>query len=137
MKTRKQNTQQKHSELQSHPEHLSPKTASENSNTPQVALAAPAPSAQQPRPPAAHTPAHHIPHTSPATPWRGVFFSGPESDQDREGDEIPVWHVYVGDEHAEPLSKVYNTHSFTRATSLANAMAHDRKLELINEAMPA
>ena len=69
-------------------------------------------------------------------PWRGVFFDGPEPDQDSEGDEIPVWVVYVGDEEAEPVGKVYRCHSFAPAQSLAERMAKDRRLELIHEAMP-
>jgi hypothetical protein len=70
-------------------------------------------------------------------PWRGVFFDGPQSDQDPEGDEIPVWVVYVGNEEAEPVSKVYKCYSFSSAEALAKRMARDRRLELILEAMPA
>ena len=70
-------------------------------------------------------------------PWRGVFFDGPQPDQDREGDEIPVWFVYVGDKDAEPVGKVYRCNSFAPAQSLAQRMAKDRKLELIQDAMPA
>jgi hypothetical protein len=70
-------------------------------------------------------------------PWQGVFFDGPQSDQDQEGDEIPVWVVYVGDEQAEPVGKVYECHSFPSAEALARRMARDRNLELIHEAMPA
>jgi hypothetical protein len=36
-------------------------------------------------------------------PWTGVFFDGPEAEQNREGEEILVWHVYVGTEDAEPV----------------------------------
>ena len=75
--------------------------------------------------------------TDTQTPWRGVFFDGPEPEQDRDGEEIPVWTVYVGDENANPLSRVYRVFSFAKAQSLANAMAKDRRLELIAEAMPA
>ena len=73
----------------------------------------------------------------PAKPWRGVFFEGPESAQDHEGEEIPVWYVFVGDKDAEPVGKVYHCYSFAPAQSLAQRMAKDRKLELIQEAMPA
>jgi len=69
--------------------------------------------------------------------WRGVFFEGPESDQDLEGDEIPVWFVYIGDKDAEPLGKVYRCHSFALAEALAHRMAEDRHLELVQEAMQA
>jgi hypothetical protein len=71
-----------------------------------------------------------------ARPWRGVFFDGPQSDQNADGDEIPVWFVYVGDEDAEPVGKVYHSHDFKAAGELARRMASDRGLELINEATP-
>jgi hypothetical protein len=78
------------------------------------------------------------PRSTPAIkPWRGVFFEGPEPAQDHEGDEIPVWYVFVGDKDAEPIGKVYRCSSFAPAQSLAQRMAKDRKLELIHEAMPA
>ncbi len=73
----------------------------------------------------------------PLKPWRGVFFDGPQSDQDQEGEEIPVWFVYVGDEEAEPVGKTYTCLSFNQAEALAQRMAKDRRLELIQEAMPA
>ena len=71
------------------------------------------------------------------SPWVGVFFDGPEPEQDREGEEIPVWHVYVGTKDAEPVSTVYRVFSFTKAQSPAQAMSNDRRLELIAEAQPA
>ena len=66
-----------------------------------------------------------------------MFFDGPEAEQDREGEEIPVWHVYVGTEDAEPVSRVYRVFSFTKAQSLTQAMSKDRRLELVAEAQPA
>ncbi len=76
--------------------------------------------------------------TTPQAPaWTGVFFDGPEAEQDREGEEIPVWHVYVGTEEAEPVSTVYRVFSFAKAQSLAQAMSKDRRLELVAEAQPA
>ena len=69
--------------------------------------------------------------------WRGIFFDGPQSDQNRDGDEIPVWLVYVGDEEAEPTGTVYKFHNFKAAEQLANKMAADRRLDLIHEASPA
>jgi hypothetical protein len=75
--------------------------------------------------------------TAPAGPWRGVFFDGPEPDQDHEGEEIPVWLVYVGDEEAEPTGTIYHLYNFHRAQALAERMAGDRCLELINEATNA
>jgi len=72
----------------------------------------------------------------PARQWRAVFFNGPESDRNADGDEIPVWLVYVGDEDAEPVGTVYHSHDFQAAEALARQMACDRRLELIHEAMP-
>jgi hypothetical protein len=73
----------------------------------------------------------------PAKPWRGVFFEGPESALDHEGDEIPAYYVFVGNEDAEPVGKVYRCNSYRPAQELAERMAKDRHLELIHEAMPA
>ena len=73
--------------------------------------------------------------TSPK-PSQVVFFDGPHSDQNADGDEIPVWVVYVGDEDANPVGKVYHSHDFKAAEQLAQDMARDRHLEFINEAMP-
>ena len=72
-----------------------------------------------------------------APQWRGVFFDGPQSDQDREGEEIPVWVVYVGDQDAEPVGTVYHCHDFKAAETLAKRMAKDRQLELVHEAATA
>jgi hypothetical protein len=69
--------------------------------------------------------------------YRAVFFDGPEPDRDREGEEVPVWAVYVGDEHAEPTGKVYHVHNFKSAETLAKRMSEDRRLDLIHEASPA
>ena len=69
--------------------------------------------------------------------YRAVYFDGPQPEQDAQGEEIPVWVVYVGDEEAEPTGKVYRCHNFTAAEKLAHAMAHDRRLDLIHEATTA
>jgi hypothetical protein len=71
-----------------------------------------------------------------AREWRGVFFDGPQSDQNHDGDEIPVWFVYVGNEDAEPTDHVYRIHDFHAAEELAHRMSRDRRLELIQDAMP-
>jgi hypothetical protein len=71
------------------------------------------------------------------TAWRGVFFDGPQADRNHEGDEIPVWSVYVGDEEAEPVGQVYLCHDYKAADALARRMAADRRLEFIHEASPA
>jgi len=90
----------------------------------------------------ASAPANVRPSVSKSNPqpvraWRGVFFDGPEPEQNRDGDEIPVWFVYVGDKDAAPVGTVYKPHNFKSAEGLAKRMSHDRRLELINEAMPA
>ena len=72
-----------------------------------------------------------------AASWRGVFFNGPESDQNADGDEIPIWHVYVGNEEAEPQHTVYTVFSFDLAQDLAQRMSRDRNLELVQDATPA
>jgi len=69
--------------------------------------------------------------------YRAVYFDGPQSDRDHEGEEIPAWVVYVGDEDAEPVAQVYTCHDFTSAEALAKRMAHDRRLDLIHEATTA
>ena len=69
--------------------------------------------------------------------WRGVFFDGPQSDTNADGDEIPIWFVYVGNEEAEPQHTVYTCFSFDLANDLAHRMARDRHLELIQDASPA
>lgn len=66
-----------------------------------------------------------------------IYANGPESDIDCEGEEIPCWTVYAGDEEAEPTSKVYTFHNLAGALALANKMAADRRVELVNETMPA
>ena len=78
-------------------------------------------------------------HDAPAHTgaWRGVYFDGPQSDQNHDGDEIPVWFVYVGDAEAEPTDTVYACHNFQAAETLARRMSQDRRLELIHEASPA
>jgi hypothetical protein len=71
---------------------------------------------------------------TPASPWRGVFFDGPRPDQGEDGEEVPVWVVFIGDEDAEPVGTVYRCRSFALGEGLARRMAKDRRLELIQEA---
>jgi len=75
--------------------------------------------------------------TANTGPWRGIYFDGPQPDQDHEGEEIPVWVVYVGDEEAEPVTTVYHVYDFARAQALAQRIAQDRRLELIHDATTA
>lgn len=72
-----------------------------------------------------------------ARQWRGVFFDGPQSDRNQDGDEIPVWTVYVGDEEGIPVDQVYTCLSFGTAERLAQRIADDRGIELITDAIPA
>jgi hypothetical protein len=68
---------------------------------------------------------------------RAVYFDGPQSDRGPNGEEIPAWVVYVGDDEAEPVSTVHTLHHFKSAELLAYRMAEDRRLDLIQEATPA
>jgi hypothetical protein len=70
-------------------------------------------------------------------PYRAVYFDGPQADRDAEGEEIPVWQVYVGDADAEPTGQIYTLHHFKSAELLAYQMAQDRRLDLIHDATPA
>jgi hypothetical protein len=70
-------------------------------------------------------------------PWRGIFFDGPDSDRNADGDEVPVWTVYVGNEEAEPTQAIYKAWSYDFALDLAQRMARDRRLDLIHEATTA
>ena len=73
----------------------------------------------------------------PRPPWHGVFFEGPRPGRDADGEEVPVWVVYVGDKEAKPVGRVYRCYSFSLAEGLARRMAKDRGLELIHEATAA
>ena len=55
--------------------------------------------------------------------WRGIFLDGPQSDVDAEGEEIPVWTVYVGNDDADPVGTVYRLHHYKSAELLAYRMA--------------
>jgi hypothetical protein len=69
--------------------------------------------------------------------YRAVYLDGPQPDRDQDGEEIPAWTVYVGDEDAEPTGQIYTLHHFKSAELLAYQMASDRRLDLIHEATPA
>jgi hypothetical protein len=77
--------------------------------------------------------------TAPASaPTGTIHFHGPEPVMDKRQDqEIPVWRVFVGDADANPISRVYKVHSFTKAAELALAMSKDRNLALTQDAQPA
>jgi hypothetical protein len=69
--------------------------------------------------------------------FRAVYFDGPSADQDHEGEEIPVWTVYVGDDEAEPVSHLQHFRSFQIAEDVAKHLAATRHIDLIHEASPA
>ena len=75
--------------------------------------------------------------TAAPGPWRGIFFDGPQPDTNAEGDEIPVWVVYVGDDEAEPVGTIYHAYSYNKGQHLAHRMAQDRRLELVDDATAA
>jgi hypothetical protein len=66
-----------------------------------------------------------------------VFFDGPFPTTARDDDEIPEWTVYAGDEYADPDGPVYRLRSYAAARNLAERMATDRRLELVDEATTA
>ncbi len=68
-----------------------------------------------------------------------VHFTGPESViHERDGWEIPEWSVYVADlEGNTRRSKIYRVHNFERAAALAENMAHDRALQILDCATAA
>jgi hypothetical protein len=66
-----------------------------------------------------------------------VFVDGPFPSVDREGEEVPEWTVYAGDDEAEPTGTVYRCSSWAGARSLGARMARDRRLELVDESGPA
>ena len=39
--------------------------------------------------------------------YRAIYFDGPQSARDHDGEEIPAWTVYVGDHDAEPTGQVF------------------------------
>ena len=69
--------------------------------------------------------------------YRAVYFDGPQSDRDHEGEEIPVWVVYIGDDEAEPVSHLQHFRSFQIAEDVARHLASTKRLDLIHEATPA
>ncbi len=66
-----------------------------------------------------------------------VYCDGPFPTTDRDGDEVPEWTVFAGDQDAEPVGTVYRCSTWSGAVSLAAKMARDRRLSLEDESMPA
>jgi hypothetical protein len=69
--------------------------------------------------------------------YRAVYFDGPQPDLDQDGEEIPVWVVYVGDDEAEPVSHLQHFRSFQIAEDVARHLASTKRLDLIHDASPA
>ena len=69
--------------------------------------------------------------------YRAVYFDGPQSDRDHEGEEVPSWVVYIGDDEAEPVSHLQHFRSYEIAEQVARHLASDRRLDLIHDASPA
>jgi hypothetical protein len=69
--------------------------------------------------------------------YRAVYFDGPQSDRDHEGEEVPSWVVYIGDDEAEPVSHLQRFRSYEIAEQVARHLASDRRLDLIHDASPA
>ena len=70
-------------------------------------------------------------------PFRAVYFDGPQPDRTEDGDEVPDYVVYIGDEDAEPVSHLQHFRSYAIAEQVARHLASDRRLDLIHEASPA
>lgn len=69
--------------------------------------------------------------------YRAVYFDGPQSDRDAEGEEVPSWVVYIGDDEAEPVSHLQHFRSYEIAEQVARHLASTRRLDLIHDASPA
>ena len=69
--------------------------------------------------------------------YRAVYFDGPQSDRDAEGEEVPSCVVFIGDDEAEPVSHLQRFRSYEIAEQVARHLASDRRLDLIHEASPA
>jgi len=69
--------------------------------------------------------------------YHAVYFDGPQSDRDHEGEEVPAWVVYIGDDEAEPVSHLQHFRSYEIAEQVARHLASDRRLDLIHDASPA
>lgn len=67
-----------------------------------------------------------------------VHVDGPYPDQDRWGDEVPVYYVAVcAGETGDAIGKVYQYRNQSAAQDLGWKMARDRRLELVDESSPA
>ena len=63
-----------------------------------------------------------------------VYFDGPQSDCDDEGEECPCWTVFAGDDDAEPVGKISFFRDFMQAAEYAHSLASRLHVALCNEA---
>lgn len=66
-----------------------------------------------------------------------IIVDGPYPDVDRYGDEIPYWTVCAAGDDGEPTGKIYTCYTHGKALALGRTMAHDRRLELVNDSCAA
>ncbi len=59
-----------------------------------------------------------------------------QSDYNHDGDENPVWTVYVGNDEEIPVDLVYTCLSFGAAERPTRRIAEARRLERITDATP-
>jgi len=69
--------------------------------------------------------------TSRITTHAAAVYVTPDSDVNGDGDEITVHHIYVGDEHANPIGEVTTTtHGRDAAITFAEELAESRDLPI-------
>lgn len=66
-----------------------------------------------------------------------VYCTGPEADTDRFGEEIPVWHVWDGDNDGEDTGWSAMCYSLMDAQDTARRRAEQLRLPLEMDAIPA
>lgn len=61
-----------------------------------------------------------------------AVFVASDVDVDHDGDEMEVFHVFVGDNDGEPTSKVWTVRrGRAAAIALADRIGHDRNMEVV------
>lgn len=81
---------------------------------------------------------YEVDNTWKPSPATCVVVTGPHSNADAQSDweEYPEWAVGMMNDDGDEVGKVYFLRNFKAAEELGKKMAHDRKLEYINEATP-
>jgi hypothetical protein len=64
---------------------------------------------------------------------RYVSFTGPEPDQNSDGDEVPVWSIAIMTDDEEILED-FNTYTYNDGLTLAQHLSQEHHLELVAEA---